>query len=125
MGHERRDVAGGNGFKACVEGAQEQDLGLDWNLNGKWGVGRGERRGGPGDARGCSGGASREGELTTTDFVHSNSQTGAKAMSPKELAVARELRVGQGPVCGPARVKPEVLERVRLRDAARAGSRSP
>jgi len=125
MGHERRDVAGGNGFKACLEGAQEQDLGLDWNLNGKWGVGRGERRGGPGDARGCSGDASRERELTTNDFVHSNSQTGARAMSPKELAVARELRVGQGPVCGPARVKPEVLERIRRRDAARAGSRSP
>ena len=37
----------------------------------------------------------------------------------------RELRVGQGPVCGPARVRPEVLERIRRRDAARAGSRSP
>jgi hypothetical protein len=43
----------------------------------------------------------------------------------KALAVARELRVGQGPVCGPARVRPEVLERIRLREAARAGSRSP
>jgi hypothetical protein len=43
----------------------------------------------------------------------------------KELAVERELRVGQGPVCGPGRVKPEVLERIRRREAARAGSRSP
>jgi hypothetical protein len=47
------------------------------------------------------------------------------AWREKELAVARELRVGQGPVCGPASVKPEVLERIRRREAARAGSRSP
>ena len=31
-------------------------------------------------------------------------------MSAKELAVLRELRVGQGPVCGPCGVKAEVLE---------------
>ncbi len=43
-------------------------------------------------------------------------------MSAKELAVERELRVGQGPVCSPAGVKPEVLERIRRREAARAGS---
>jgi hypothetical protein len=47
------------------------------------------------------------------------------AWREKELAVARELRVGQGPVCGPGRVRPEVLERIRRREAARAGSRSP
>jgi hypothetical protein len=39
----------------------------------------------------------------------------------KSLAVARELMVGQGPRCGPVRVKPEALERIR----AREGSRSP
>jgi hypothetical protein len=39
--------------------------------------------------------------------------------------VARELRVGQGPVCGPGRVRAEVLERVRKRDAAIAALRSP
>ncbi len=39
----------------------------------------------------------------------------------KSLAVARELMVGQGPQCGPVRVKPEALERIR----AREGSRSP
>ena len=39
--------------------------------------------------------------------------------------MARELRVGEGPVCGPGRVREEVLERIRRRDAARAGSRSP
>ena len=46
-------------------------------------------------------------------------------MSAKELAVLRELRVGQGPVCGPCGVKAEVLERDRRRQAARGGSRSP
>lgn len=41
-------------------------------------------------------------------------------MSAKELALQRELRVGMGPVIGPARVRPEVLERIRLRELARA-----
>jgi hypothetical protein len=50
---------------------------------------------------------------------------GAFRWREKELAVERELRVGAGPVCGPARVKPEVLERIRRREAARAGTRSP
>jgi hypothetical protein len=39
----------------------------------------------------------------------------------KSFVLARELVVGQGPQCGPVRVKPEVLERIR----AREGSRSP
>jgi hypothetical protein len=43
-----------------------------------------------------------------------------RKMSAKELAVARELRVGQGPVCGPKGVKQEVIERDRLRELARA-----
>ena len=43
----------------------------------------------------------------------------------KDLALARELRLGQGPVCGPAGVRPEILERARKREAARPGSRSP
>lgn len=46
-------------------------------------------------------------------------------MDYKTLLVERELRVGRGPVCSPGRVRPEVLERDRKRDAARAGSRSP
>ena len=43
----------------------------------------------------------------------------------KSFVVARELAVGQGPLCGPVRVKPEVLERIRSRNGARDGSRSP
>ena len=44
----------------------------------------------------------------------------------KAELLARELRVGQGPSsCGPVRVKPEALERIRLRNTARDGSRSP
>jgi hypothetical protein len=43
--------------------------------------------------------------------------------SEKELALQRELRVGAGPVCGPMPVKPEVLERIRQRDAERARHR--
>jgi hypothetical protein len=43
----------------------------------------------------------------------------------KSFLLARELIVGQGPVCGPVKVKAEVLERIRARDAARSGSRSP
>ena len=43
----------------------------------------------------------------------------------KSSLVARELLVGRGPVCGPGRVRPEILERIRAREAARKGSRSP
>jgi hypothetical protein len=52
-------------------------------------------------------------------FLHVN----PNSLSEKELAVWRELRVGQGPVCGPAGVRPEVIERDRRRQAARAGTR--
>jgi hypothetical protein len=48
------------------------------------------------------------------------------AFRDKADRVARELRVGQGPSsCGPVRVKPEALERIRLRNAGRDGLRSP
>jgi hypothetical protein len=43
----------------------------------------------------------------------------------KSFVVARELVVGQGPQCGPVRVKPEVLDRIRSRNGTRDGSRSP
>jgi hypothetical protein len=208
MGQWRRDVAVGSGLKQRLEEGQAQDLGLDWNLDRNWGVGRGEKRGGPGDAQGCLEGGNREKELARTDFYNSNSESSANANSisrstansnarseassaadlnshsraqlhvdsqpqlrsgsdgnsraigagqtadrpvdgkdvnraelcagsetvrsaapfawrDKDLAVARELRVGQGPVCGPVRVRQEVLERARRREAARAGSKSP
>jgi hypothetical protein len=129
----RADVAERSGLKGRVEEGQAQDLGLDWNLDGNLGAGREERRGGRGDAAGCSGGADRERKLTGNNFCNSNSFSNSYSNSnfyterktAKELAVARELRVGEGPVCGPGRVKPEVLERVRRRDAARAASKSP
>jgi hypothetical protein len=125
-GDERPNVVAGSALKERLEGAQGQDLGLDWNLSGNHEMGRSEKRSGPGDGKACSGNANRETSSVKTDFDHSNSKPSAKAqeMSPKDLAVARELRVGQGPVCGPARVKPEVLERIRQREAARAGSKS-
>ena len=135
MAHRGRDIAVESGLKGRVEEDQAQDLGLDWNLNGNLGVGWEERRGGRGDAAGCSGGAGGDRELSGNNFCNSNSFSNSYANSnsnshsdkktAKELAVERELRVGQGPVCGPARVRPEVLERIRRRDAARAGSRSP
>jgi hypothetical protein len=37
----------------------------------------------------------------------------------KSFAVSRELVVGQGPRCGPVRVKPEVLDRIRTREGSR------
>jgi len=38
----------------------------------------------------------------------------------KSFVLARELVIGQGPQCGPVRVKPEVLNRIRARDASRS-----
>ncbi len=208
MAQRRRDVAGESGLKERVEQAQAQDLGLDWNLNGNWEVGRDEGRGGSGDAQGCTRNGNRERELTRTDFCNSNSHSNSSAQSnanalldacldgntlprvdfdsgsrvpahgnsqvhlrpsseeslrasgagggpedtadgrnvsreevrtgstparsaapiawrDKDSAVAREIRVGQGPMCGPKGVRPEVLERIRRREAARAGLRSP
>jgi len=163
MARESRSTAGWSGIKEGLEGTQAQDLGLNWNLNGNWEVGREVKPGGPGDERGCLADVNRGRELTRTDSFDSKSNANANShsnensdsepkakpplyantnsssqpnaprysgfnsnsMSGKELAVWRELRVGQGPVCGPAGVKPEVLERIRRREAARAGSRSP
>jgi hypothetical protein len=153
MARESRSGAVGSGLKERLEGAQAQDLGLDRDLKGNWDVRRDGRRGGPGEARVRDGGANREKELSRNDFCNSNSnpnqnqnskpnshlkqdslvgsnsnaaaQANAHGMSAKELAVLRELRVGQGPVCGPCGVKPEVIERDRRRQAARAGSRLP
>lgn len=51
-------------------------------------------------------------------------QVNPESLSAKDLAVWRELRVGQGPVCNPGGVRPEVLERIRQREAARAAARA-
>lgn len=48
----------------------------------------------------------------------------ASRMSAREIAVERELRVGAGPACGPVRIRPEVLERIRLREEAWARERA-
>jgi hypothetical protein len=45
-------------------------------------------------------------------------------LSAREIAVQKELRVGAGPVCGPVRIRPEVLERIRLREEAWARERA-
>ena len=45
-----------------------------------------------------------------------------RGMSAKEIALQKELRVGQGPVCWPKGVSQEVIERDRLRQLARAKS---
>src|SRR5258708_34922110 len=47
MARGDREIAGGGGLKERGERAQAQDLGLDRNLNGRWGVGRDGSRGGP------------------------------------------------------------------------------
>jgi hypothetical protein len=47
-------------------------------------------------------------------------RTETRVMSARDLALERELRVGQGPVCSSKGVKPEVIERDRLRQLAQA-----
>jgi len=111
-------------------------------LNGNWEMGRNERESGAGDAPGRIANANGEKDFQKTNFsdsnskqrTNSNSQVAANynfqrnayghPMSAKELALAKELRVGQGPVCGPGRVRAEVLERDRQRQAAHAKARS-
>jgi hypothetical protein len=139
-------VAGQGALKVHLEATQAQDL--DWNRNG--GGERDLKLTALGEVRAGSEGTIRRSEGSQTDFLNSNSPSKAsfpsqassdlpsrasaqspsggeviaRGMSAKDLAVARELRVGQGPVCGPASVRPEVLERVRLRDLALAARRS-
>jgi hypothetical protein len=197
MADDLAAATGARGLKARVEEGQAQDLGLDWNLNGKRDLSVNRGLGGRGCDKSHARSVTREKEFFKTAFddSSSNSKTNqglnaregpefkscsricqsmeqpspakpsayanlrAKAPDPamkvalsgmgdgaseqrasddftrkggsyawreKELAVERELRVGLGPVCGPVGVKPEVLERIRRREAARAaGSRSP
>ena len=111
-----------SGLNPLLEGTQTQglDLGSDLNLGSKWEGNReadSPRR------------ASANLQFQTTTGVQSTelrplSELDVRRMSAKELAVACELRVGQGPVCGPRGVKPEVLERERLRELERARARA-
>jgi hypothetical protein len=57
-------------------------------------------------------------QINSRSQPHPHGYFYARGKTAKELATERELRVGQGPVCGPKGVKPEILERVRQRDAA-------
>jgi len=119
--------------KERLEAGQGQDL--DWNLNlGGNGErdGRQEKNLNPGQV--SVSGAKAVSQSNSQTNLHSNSNansntlsgSNANAMSAKEVAVWRELRVGAGPVCGPAPVKAEVLERIRRREAAaRAGGKLP
>ncbi len=118
---EPRNPCGASGLKAGLEMAQAQ--GLDWNLS--WNGKKGGEPAESADSRTCAKHANQQQIPNTDSSRFSSNSTASSKLSDKELAVQRELRVGQGPVCGPARVRPEVLERIRLREAARAGSRSP
>ena len=51
---------------------------------------------------------------------HSRFTENAQRARDKAFWTARELVVGQGPQCGPVRVKPEVLARIRSRNGARS-----
>jgi hypothetical protein len=112
---------GTGGLKEGLEAAQAQDL--NWNLNWNQRKEAGLEESGKALARAKDTNPQLQIPNTDPSRLNSNS-TASNKLSEKELAVQRELRVGQGPVCGPARVRPEVLERIRLREAARAGSRS-
>jgi hypothetical protein len=121
-GSGREEVRAGTGLKDGLEAAQAQDL--DWNLNrnGERGKSSADSR----EARPRTQDANQQQRISKTDsYRFKSNSTAWDSISAKELAVQRELRVGQGPVCGPANVRPEVLERIRLREAAQARSKSP
>jgi hypothetical protein len=123
-----------SGLKAGVEEAQAQDWDLNWNENQDW---EGKVR--PPAARkaaidfsipNAQGPAAipSRGLENTANNPPKNSPASFNA-SPradyKSLQVEKDLRVGAGPVCAPGSIKPEVLERIRKREAERAASRAP
>ncbi len=73
---------------------------------------------------GASAGDGTPGAYRGERAVAARASYGFRGRDKAEI-LAGELLVGQGPVCGPVRVKPEALERNRRRNAARDGSRSP
>jgi hypothetical protein len=137
-----RNIAQRGVLKQGLEEGQGQDLDLvgDWDLVGDL-VGDGQRRrDAPGNGVGDSKN-SRERSNRVQDPGKSNSKAFSDSvsnpvavpqlstrfcterLSARDLAVQRELRVGQGPMCAPGSVKAEVIERDRQRLAARAGSK--
>ena len=54
------------------------------------------------------------------EFPRASFAAPANYVRDKALLVARELAVGQGPVCAPGKVKRAALERIRAREAARS-----
>jgi hypothetical protein len=128
-----------SGLKDRLEEDQAQDLDLNRNLVGN-GLGRNEVANGTSGAGDLDMNSNLRKSLSQTQStplhhaLNSNPipqpapRFYSERTSARELAVQRELRVGQGPLCGPGRVKAEVLERDRLRQAvqrARAAGKSP
>jgi hypothetical protein len=76
-------------------------------------------------ARGAAAGATSATPVgysrSTENVPHERFTENVHRERDKSFFGARELGVGRGPQCGPVRVKPEVLDRIRTRD----GSRSP
>jgi hypothetical protein len=123
--------------KAGVEEGQAQDWNLNQDLNQEWNgsldsVGKRSGNGQGTDASRSGSKAKHSGEETAGANAEANAGATAGANNSgfgyrrrdKEDIVAAELRVGRGPVCGPARVRPEALERIRQRDAAEAAARA-
>ena len=144
-GTQGRNVAQDDGLKQGLEERQGQDLDLNRDLNGDL-VRDPNWNGHPGLHGNVAADKGRADlsvrshqpeEPTQTNSISSSRLfSGAAAppqfsprfsserLSARELAVQRELRVGQGPVCAPGSVKKEVIERDRQRLAARAGSKT-
>jgi hypothetical protein len=141
-----RNFAEHGRLKGRLEEGQGQDLGLDWNRDEEWGLSRVGGSAGAGDPdrnvgnrresalpahsseKAFSSSFSSSSELNrnsdSNPAVQRLAQGYVERKSARELAVEKELRVGQGPVCGPAPVKAEVIERDRRRLAAWAGSKA-
>ena len=136
-----RNFAEHRGLKGRLEEGQGQDLGLDWNRDEEGELNRVGSSAGAGEPDRNAGNRkeslpahSGEKAFFSSSEVNRNSDSNpavrrlaqgyAERKSARELAAERELRVGQGPVCGPAPVKAEVIERDRRRLAAWAGSKA-
>ena len=131
----------GVGAKVDAESSLPAGEFADANVRGDWNAGGNAS----GNVNSRADGAYRRPGIEDEDSIIRGGTTGAGENAEKKAGwnaaryaattagyrdkadlLARELRVGQGPSsCGPVRVKPEALERIRLRNAGRDGSRSP